>query len=263
MNLLILLVVIIIIAVLFGLLYKYKLGGNKDEEEAIDRLCLETGWIRYAPGSKLLCHPDDKILIDKHDKISRFKYNTNFERSSTFLDYDNIIRMTYVPYCLDNYNEYKNNINNIHNIVLLCKFYKEDILHPNIYYIIKGMYIFGTQVGLNYKYKIKDNGDNSVDKRVHYIIIKLSKDNTCTYGDYDIDCNELDIADNANEHLYEPEKKYNSFNDFLIDHKIPLEYFTQQPLKVALSLQQEAAQDEEYEKSKKSEVITDSEDALS
>ena len=66
MNLLILLVVIIVIAILVGLFYKYKLGGNKDEEDAIDRLCLETGWIRYEPGSKLLCHPDDKILITNH-----------------------------------------------------------------------------------------------------------------------------------------------------------------------------------------------------
>ena len=255
MNLLILLVVIIVIAILVGLFYKYKLGGNKDEEDAIDRLCLETGWIRYEPGSKLLCHPDDKKLITEHDESNDDKYNIN-EYQPVYFKCNKIIRMFYVTNCLKNYDRYKNTIRNINIMILLCKFFTEHEIYNGVKYTMGHFIIsdddteysddielFDTISGRNIiilKYRRENKIGHKYDTR-----IDLLDDNTCKYHEYE--CTE-----------------YDSFEELLKDLKIPLEYFTKP--KIALSKYQIAEQDKAYEelKERSDDYIDDNkEDALS
>lgn len=255
MNLLILLVVIIVIAILVGLFYKYKLGGNKDEEDAIDRLCLETGWIRYEPGSKLLCHPDDKILITNHNESDdTYKYNINKYQPVTF-ECNKIIRMFYVTNCLEKYDRYKNTIRNINIMILLCKFFTEHEIYNGVKYTMEHFIISddntvysdstehfdisgGNIIILEYIHKNIKNG-------IRYDIrIDLLDDNTCKYHEHE--CTE-----------------YDSFEDLLMDLDLPLDYFIKP--KVALSEDQIAEQDKSYEELKERDYIDDDgkEDALS
>jgi len=105
MNLLILLVVIIIIAILFGLLYKYKLGGGR--YELIQKLCENTEWVVDKDKKFIIRHRnyilDNKELFDTKRPPRRILDCTSLD--------DN------------NYKLYLNKINSLDNAFLLYTYY--------------------------------------------------------------------------------------------------------------------------------------------
>lgn len=107
MNLLILLVVIIVIAILIGVFYKYKLGGDK-RDELIDQICAKTGWVR---GKNYYIHHKDYISGDP-------RYNALVNRTLNCEDIDKTN-----TYGVKMYDRCLNSIRNLDNIYRLYDYY--------------------------------------------------------------------------------------------------------------------------------------------
>ena len=149
-----LLLLIIVFALLIGLfyIYKYKIGGNA-EHDAVNKLCNETGWVRCLQNEKLLCHPDDVELTQSETFI--------YDRNNISFNAINGIRIYYVRNCKKYYNQHKNTIKNIENLVLLGKYYNEhieNIDNKNIIININNIFVSLTYIYNNDIIKISFNG---------------------------------------------------------------------------------------------------------
>ena len=156
MNLLILLVVIIIIAVLFGLLYKYKLGGD-EKDDLIKKLCEETGWI---------ISEGQKYTIQHRD------YNLdNINSTDTYQPPERIIDCQSID--TKSYDYYLHEINSLNNAFLLYMYYIKKYpgsIKSNQFYIsVYGKLPSGSSFEfefnyINFKSNIKYNyGKNNVE----------------------------------------------------------------------------------------------------
>jgi len=177
MNLLILLVVIIIIAILFGLLYKYKLGGD-ERDDLIKRLSEESGW-KLCAGTTILCHPDDMELLNVYlrdhggIKCKYFMYKM-------FLD-DTPIRSIECYFIgKDIYNEFKISIKNKNIIYLLCQYYKvEKQLNP---YNIK-IDVYNHSIEIQYKMENWERNISSFAIKLNGNIIEYYNRVGCVDGE--------------------------------------------------------------------------------
>lgn len=173
MNLLILLVVIIIIAILFGLLYKYKLGGD-EKDDLIQKLCEDTDWI-ISKDKKFIIHHKNYILDGK--EIVDASRPPRRILDCTFLDNNN-------------YKLYLNKINSLDNAFLLYTYYTKKYpgnikSYDRSYISIQGELPNGHSFVMNFKYT---NSESSINCSYCTYRSYISDYYTCDSIDKLIEC---------------------------------------------------------------------------